>query len=61
MTTSNLIADNGWCNTFSSTQINSKYKTACSPFVYLKAGRYIFSTYINSNTSVTNNIKLFAK
>ena len=61
MTTSNLIADNGWSNTFSSTQINNKYKTACSPFVYLKVGRYIFSTYINSNTSVNNNIKLFAK
>ena len=61
VTGTNLIADNGWSNTFSSTLINSKYKTACSPFVYLKVGRYIFSTYINSNTSVNNNIKLFAK
>ena len=59
--TTNLIADNGWCNSFSSTQISGKYKTSCSPFVYLKAGKYIFSTYINSNTTVNNNIKLFAK
>lgn len=61
VTTTNLIADNGWSNSFSSTQISGKYKTSCSPFVYLKAGKYIFSTYINSNTTVNNNIKLFAK